>query len=830
MALFIVERRDTGFTVRSGENTLQAAASALAAADSAAAAAASAAAAEVARDEAIAAPLEPTMTALSQATDSGIEALSDAVAYVENGISLDWPNGYFRSSTSQASSFTSLGIATATQASDTWWRDATGKVIKFAPDTVRQTDRGLIVEAAAANVVTNPLDLSGWNLATVTRTTGVTAPDGTATAVTLTDSSTGATGNLNQSFSVTITAGAWSNGFFVKKLASSGQGAGVNVRYSGVTANQDRFIRFDPFSGAYAIQGGGTAVVETVKDQAGDDWLWLKPQALTATAHDTVQIVIYPAIAVTHGSTDAATATGSITFWMPQVQSGSALSEPFTGTRAADSVPFTLPAGDTTDQVKITYGAAGTVATIARSALANPLVFNPGTDGSGAWKGQAITKVELVPASAGAAQTIGQIKAAVRQYGFYPRPVSALAANDTPSLTLGTAGAASAITGLAAGSEPVVMRTDTKITYVSGVPMLRGATYPNNRLFIARGAYYGAGDGIGTPLRNSGYFAYEAVHTGTEFEIPVFGAGGAGVNLRVLVNDCVGGSVSVPNATGSFYYVRVVFPASGTRRIRVETAGVPCNGFHAASASQFASVGRSYPLVPVIGDSFTEGAGSELGDIESIVTSRAMGFDVALAGVGSTGLINPGGNNTSGYPKVAWTDANRLTDLTLSGVTSAQTGAAVSPAMGVVFASLNDQGLSAGVWGAYGATLTEAIRNRADVLIDAWLAAHPGKPLVWFGPVWPSGQPDNRPPLDIYRIRDGVAQACWGRAGQNVRFIDRMMTLRREGVYSNATDQASLYTGGTAGTDPTHPTPAGHRFDGLDDATALRRLILSEFA
>jgi len=823
MTLFIAQDVDSTFVIRPGENTLQAAASAIAAETAQAAA-------ETARDEAIAAPLQPTITALGQATGSGIESLTDALAYVESGVSLDWPNGYFRSSTSQASSFTALGIATATQASNTWWRDATGKIIKFAPNTVRQTGRGLMVEAAAVNALgSDPFSTTGGTGA-ATVVTGVTAPDGTTTAVTLTDSSAVATQTWQKTYSFTISAGAWVAGFFVKKPGSSGQGAAFRVQYEGVNANQSQMIRFDPFSGAYAVQGGGTAVVETVKDQSGNDWYWIKPPAYTINAHNAVQIAFWPAIAPTHGGGDNVSATGSITVWFPQVQSGSTLSEPFVGTRAADSIAFTLPAGATTDQVKVTYGTAGTVATLARSALANPLIFNPGTDGSGAWKGQAITKVELIPASASTAQTVGAIKRAVREYGLYPRPTGALAANDTPTLTLGSAGAASAINGLAAGSEPAVTRTDTKISYVSGVPMLRGATYPNNRLFTSRGAYYGAADGIGTPLRGSSYFAYEAVHTGTQFEIPLFGAGGSGVNVRVLVNGCIGGTATVPNSTGSFYYLRVVFPASGTRTIRVETAGVPCNGFHAASASEFASVGRDYPLVTVIGDSFAEGTGSETGDIESVVAARALGFNVALAAVGSTGLINAGGNNTSGYPKVAWTDANRLTDLTLSGVTSAQTGAAVSPAMGVVFASVNDESVSAGTWGAFGATLTDAIQNRADVLIDAWLAAHPGKPLVFFGPLWPSGLPDNRPTLNIYRIRDGVQRACWGRGSQNVHFIDRFAFPRREGVYTTTTDQAYLYTGGATGTDATHPTPAGHRFDGLTDADALRQLILSTFA
>lgn len=44
-------------------------------------------------------------------------------------------------------------------------------------------------------------------------------------------------------------------------------------------------------------------------------------------------------------------------------------------------------------------------------------------------------------------------------------------------------------------------------------------------------------------------------------------------------------------------------------------------------------------------------------------------------------------------------------------------------------------------------------------------------------------------------------------------------------VSTNATAQASLYTG----SDGTHPTEAGHYFDGLTQAAMLRGLILSEF-
>lgn len=427
------------------------------------------------------------------------------------------------------------------------------------------------------------------------------------------------------------------------------------------------------------------------------------------------------------------------------------------------------------------------------------------------------------------ANTLALIRA-VRSNGYFARPLASLAAGDVPTLTLGASGASSTING-AAQRTAAVPRDDSRLTYLSGVPIQAGTVYPREVYYTSRGAYYGAADAGGTPLRGSGYFAYEFAHSGSVFEIPVYGAmGGAGVNFRVLVNGAIGGTASIPNNLGGLYFLRVAFTEARTRTIRIETSGIPCNGVHVASSSEVSATGRSYPLVTMIGDSFLEGSGAEVGDITSTVIARALGLSCALAAVGATGIINPGNNNTSGFPKVPFHNANRITDLTLSGVTSPYAPTSTVPALGLLFGSVNDQGLAPAVFTPFGATLQAAINNRLQVIIDGWVAARAGRPLVLMGPIWPSGAPNNRPTLDIYRIRDGMAEAAWSRAGDNVWFIDRLQQPRREGIYTTLTDQASLYTGGATGTDATHPTPAGHRHDGLLDATQLRRLILTEFA
>ena len=426
------------------------------------------------------------------------------------------------------------------------------------------------------------------------------------------------------------------------------------------------------------------------------------------------------------------------------------------------------------------------------------------------------------------ANTMALIRA-VRRNGFYPRPVASLPVSDRPTLTVGAAGAVSAIDGSSVDT-PRISRSDSRLSYVSGVPQPFGSNFPRDRFFMSRGGFYGWGDAAGTvPLRGSAYFAYEFLHTGSQFEIPTLGNGNSGVNVRVIVNGGHGGAVAVPNNDGSGRYLRVQFPSAAQRLIRIETAGVPCNGLHVASSAEVSATGRSYPLVTMIGDSFMEGSGAEVGDITGTVIARALGFNCAMAGVGATGIINPGNSNLAGFPKVPFHDSTRLTDLTLAGVTSAHPATATVPALGLLFGSVNDQGLAASVYSPFGATLQAAINNRLQVIIDTWAAARAGKPLVLMGPIWPSGAPNNRPPLDIYRIRDGMAEAAWSRSADNIWFIDRLQQPRREGVYSTLTDQAALYTGGSTGTDATHPTPAGHRHDGLIDAAQLRRLILTEF-
>lgn len=218
-----------------------------------------------------------------------------------------------------------------------------------------------------------------------------------------------------------------------------------------------------------------------------------------------------------------------------------------------------------------------------------------------------------------------------------------------------------------------------------------------------------------------------------------------------------------------------------------------------------------------MGDSFAEGTGATfVQDGEGVSLVRALGCAVALGAVGGTGIINPG---TGG--KVAWTDATRLTDLTMAGVTDVL-GASTTPTMGVVMMSINDQGLASSFWSTFGASFQEAVRNRIFAIIDAWKAANPGRPLVFFVPTWTAGAPV----LDIYRLRDAGLEACWAEVANNVWFIDRLMPLPalRTGTrsYTSTTGNTTNASAVISGLASTSGVIAGSSIEGANIPAGAR--------
>ena len=463
---------------------------------------------------------------------------------------------------------------------------------------------------------------------------------------------------------------------------------------------------------------------------------------------------------------------------------------------------------------------------------------------------------------------------ALRNNAFVPQPAYRNVPADVATITVGAGNTASTLNAATFGSANVSLNNTAKVAWLAGT-----TDTDANGTFFARGAWYGVG-------RTFAYNAFEFAHTGTQFEVTMLSATLlAGVNFRVLVGGKIAGTAAV-TTDGLWHFVKVAFPSSATRRIRIELCGGRPKGLNVTAVIEVSGTGRSYPLVTLIGDSFPEGTGAnQQYDAEGIATLRALGLNPANASVGGTGLLNPGSGG-----RVNWQDANRLADLALNGWTDALTGVAPVPAMGVIMMSINDS-VASSLWGG-AASLQEAVNKALWTLIDHWNTQRPGKPLVVFGPTWPGGDPV----LDIYRLRDAGQEACLGATGSNVWFLDRLGpgTLSRTGANTFITSagtttnastsitaiastagwavgagiegvgipagarivtivsstaitidspatasgtavallvrntQASLY--GLNAADPTHPGPAGHNLDSLLMARDLRRLILTEFA
>ena len=471
--------------------------------------------------------------------------------------------------------------------------------------------------------------------------------------------------------------------------------------------------------------------------------------------------------------------------------------------------------------------------------------------------------------------TTAALIAAIRTNGMFPQPLTRISAGNTPTVTIGAANAASALNARSYAN-PLMLLSDTKFKWLSGP-----TSQDPNLFWVTRGAYYTPGN------RTNQYTSFEFNHTGTAFELSTYANfNGANNNIRIWVNDVLAAVVSVTAQDGSFRYVNFTFPGSATRRIRVEGDAGRWRGVNVVSSTEVAATGRTYPLITVMGDSFVEGTGATAGwGGEAVQFAKALGCNGAIQGVGATGLLNPG---TGG--KVAWTDATRMTDLTMSGVTDAL-GGSTAPALGVVMMSMNDANASSSLWNG-AATFQAAIQKGCFTLIDAWQTANPGKPLLFIGPTWPNSSVQ----FDIYRMRDATQEAAWAYNNANVWFLDRLNPLpvlrgtadsytattgntnsnttlnglastanvgQGSGVIgtgipdgtrvvsvdssvsvtlSNAAtatatgvaitfknDQAAIYTNVQAG-DATHPDQAGHNYDALWMAKEARRLILSEFA
>lgn len=419
---------------------------------------------------------------------------------------------------------------------------------------------------------------------------------------------------------------------------------------------------------------------------------------------------------------------------------------------------YSSAAGATGDEQWVTINTGTLVADLGQSAtrkLELKIIYHTSDDHSGDLLDERLTDESLIAAVENLpGEDISRLKTAVRNYGFFPRPASRAPGANVPVVTIGAANAAS-ILNARAGGNPLILADDARLTWLGGVSRLEAGV----GCWTMRGAAYSA-----VPNRDGSYSSIETEHTGDVIEF-CLNNGGA---FRLLVDDYVVAEGTVPGGAGDFNYVNFDFPAIEARRIRLEGAGVRIRGVNVVSSGEVAQGTRNYPLVTVIGDSFAEGTGGLPMMGEAITAVRAIGCNPALAAVGGTGLLNEG--PVLSPMRLPWTHAERLKDLTLAGVIDARTGLAASPTAGIVMLSVNDGGVAPALWGG-AANFDKAISNAVWTQIEAWIAANPGKPLIYFGP---TSVHQNVGP-SLFRIRDAAQEACSGAARDNVHFVDRLI-------------------------------------------------------
>lgn len=283
---------------------------------------------------------------------------------------------------------------TCSRASTGYAETVSGALTSFAADTLRRTDRGLLVEDSATNLTLQSgthTNATTWltfvsGTGTITRAAAnTTVPDGTSggTAVTVNRSSTA----------------DWSVLYLDNmNLAATGHVASHYVKAVRDPADIGRAI---------AISAAPTSTTTSVNPTLTAAWV---RENITTTGSSTTDFHI----GYNSGPT-ATTQTGEVQFhiWGTQVETGSTPTSYIPTTtssvaRAADAVSFTIPSGvtqliytfdnDTTQNVAVTGGASYTIPTTLNrqyikfiddqdGPLSGDLFFRPTlTDSTGNWR------------------------------------------------------------------------------------------------------------------------------------------------------------------------------------------------------------------------------------------------------------------------------------------------------------------------------------------------------------------------------------------------------------------------------------------------------------
>lgn len=224
-----------------------------------------------------------------------------------------------------------------------------------------------------------------------------------------------------------------------------------------------------------------------------------------------------------------------------------------------------------------------------------------------------------------------------------------------PTLTAGTAGGASAISG------SVLIEPDQSgaMTFF-GAKIQRGTLYPDYLGVLGTATYTATTSG--SPW--AAEFILDTADATGRFEIEQKGNGSP---LRVLTRDKVSGrwlyasagASFTPDSSGNTFRHLVTLGAAGTYTVRIEcTPTVVLNGIRVAATDAVRATGRIAQRVIVVGDSFTEPTIVDSGtnfpwDGWCQLASYATGYDIWSAGSGGTGYLQTNGGRVKFRDRLA---------------------------------------------------------------------------------------------------------------------------------------------------------------------------------
>jgi hypothetical protein len=288
--------------------------------------------------------------AVTNTTVPGYEALvrpnlvdivdpTNALAFMNSGVELEFTSNYYRKGINVASAPLSLSGFTYTRAGTATAPMANGSLLTFAANVPRITDRGILIEEARTNLLlrSQEFDNASWTAITTKNVTAnsAVAPDGTHTADTLTDNSAGTYQGAAQTVTVPNDSLMRTASIYVKKTTGgTAPTFGINIGYTGGT----------PVSVSPRLNtdtGAITSVANTKVTSEGGYWRLSVSLANNNTGNTSFNFSVYPAPAPYGLGSDSVTSTGSAIIWGAQIETGDFLTSyiPTTTasvTRAAD--------------------------------------------------------------------------------------------------------------------------------------------------------------------------------------------------------------------------------------------------------------------------------------------------------------------------------------------------------------------------------------------------------------------------------------------------------------------------------------------------------------